>query len=148
MMKHMADSVEHIYLALGSTDLRRQITGLTAMVALQFKMDPYSGTILFLFCNKRQTAIKALRWDGNGFLLATKCLANDMKFQWPKTQGELRDINIRQLQWLFIPTMELFRLIMNKRLTFHFFKIFVGIIYSYSYMVHAVHIIYLTGILS
>ena len=100
MMQHMADCVEHIYLALGSTDFRRQITGLTAMVALQFKMDPYSGNILFLFCNKRHTAIKALRWDGNGFLLATKCLANDMKFQWPKTQGELRDINTRQMQWL------------------------------------------------
>lgn len=89
MMQHMADSVEYIYLALGYTDFRRQINGLTAMVALQFKMDPYSGTTLFLFCNKRHTAIKALRWDGNGFQLATKCLANDMKFQWPKTQGEL-----------------------------------------------------------
>ncbi len=64
------------------------------------KLDPYSGTTLFLFCNKRHTVIKALRWDGNGFLLATKQLANDMKFQWPKTQGELRDINIRQMQWL------------------------------------------------
>ena len=61
MMQHMADCVEHIYLALGYTDFRRQITGLTAMVALQFKMDPYSGNILFLFCNKRHTAIKALR---------------------------------------------------------------------------------------
>jgi len=100
MMQHMANSVDHIYLALGSTDFRRQITGLTAMVSLQFKMNPFSGNSLFLFCNKRHTAIKALRWDGNGFLLATKSLANDMKFQWPKTQGELRDINIRQMQWL------------------------------------------------
>lgn len=100
MIQHMADNVEHIYLALGYTDFRRQITGLTAMVALQFKLDPYSGKTLFIFCNKRHTAIKALRWDGNGFVLATKHLANDMKFQWPKTQGELRDINIRQMQWL------------------------------------------------
>ena len=101
MMQHMADNVEHIYLALGHTDFRKQITGLTAMVALQFKLDPYCGNTLFLFCNKRRTAIKALRWDGNGFILATKSLVNDMKFEWPKTKGELRDINIRQLQWLF-----------------------------------------------
>ena len=87
MMQHMADSVEHIYLALGSTNFRRQITGLTAMVALQFKMDPYSGNILFLFCNKRHTAIKALRWDGNGFLLATKCLANDIEIPMAKNTG-------------------------------------------------------------
>lgn len=53
MIQHMADNVEHIYLALGYTDFRRQITGLTAMVALNFKMDPYSGNTLFLFCNKK-----------------------------------------------------------------------------------------------
>ncbi|MDQ7096990.1 IS66 family insertion sequence element accessory protein TnpB [Desulfosporosinus sp. PR] len=94
----MAENVEHIYLAFGYTDFRRQITGLTAMVALKFKLDPYSGKTLFIFCNKRHTAIKALRWDGNGFVHATKHLANDMKFQWPKTQGELGDINIRQIE--------------------------------------------------
>ncbi len=38
MIQHMADHVEHIYLALGYTDFRRQITGLTAMVALKFKL--------------------------------------------------------------------------------------------------------------
>lgn len=37
MMQHMAENVEHIYLALGYTDFRRQIAGLTAMVALQLK---------------------------------------------------------------------------------------------------------------
>jgi len=70
MIQHMADNVEHIYLALGYTDFRRQITGLAAMVALKFKLDPYSGNTLFLFCNKRHTALKALRWEGNGFLSA------------------------------------------------------------------------------
>lgn len=34
MIQRIADSAEHIYLALGYTDFRRQITGLTAMVAL------------------------------------------------------------------------------------------------------------------
>ena len=38
MIQHMADSVERIYLALGYTDFRRQITGLTAMVALHFSL--------------------------------------------------------------------------------------------------------------
>lgn len=99
MMQHMADGVEHIYLALGHTDFRRQISGLTSQVSLQFKMDPYCNA-LFLFCNKRHSAIKALKWDGNGFLLATKLLVDDMKFQWPKTQGDIRNINLRQLEWL------------------------------------------------
>ncbi|WP_165916458.1 IS66 family insertion sequence element accessory protein TnpB [Marinisporobacter balticus] len=96
----MADGVEHIYVSLGYTDFRRQINGLSSMVALQLKMDPYSGKSLFLFCNKRHTAIKALRWDGNGFVLATKNLVENMKFQWPKTKGELRNINKQELRWL------------------------------------------------
>lgn len=100
MIQHMAEGVENIYLALGYTDFRKQITGLTAMVALQFKLDPYTGTSLFLFCNKRRSAIKLLRWDGNGFVLATKSLADDLKFQWPKTKGELRNISSQELAWL------------------------------------------------
>jgi transposase len=44
--------------------------------------------------------MRALRWDGNGFLLITKWLSDEMKFQWPKTQGEVRDITRRQLEWL------------------------------------------------
>ncbi|WZL72011.1 IS66 family insertion sequence element accessory protein TnpB [Clostridiaceae bacterium 35-E11] len=96
----MADDVEHIYLALGYTDFRRQINGLSSMVALQFKLDPYCGKSLFLFCNKRRTAIKALRWEGNGFVLTTKNLAENLKFQWPKTKGALRDINKQELRWL------------------------------------------------
>ncbi|MFZ5988871.1 MAG: IS66 family insertion sequence element accessory protein TnpB [Bacillota bacterium] len=96
----MAEGIENIYLALGYTDFRKQITGLTAMVALQFKLDPYTGTSLFLFCNKRRSAIKLLRWDGNGFVLATKSLADDLKFQWPKTKGELRNISSQELAWL------------------------------------------------
>jgi transposase len=41
-----------------------------------------------------------LRWDRNGFILLTKVLSDDMKFQWPKNQGEIRDITKRQMQWL------------------------------------------------
>jgi len=100
MMRHIADGATHIYLALGSTDFRKQQNGLTSLVSLKFKLDPYSGTSVFLFCNKRHSSLRALRWDGNGFILVTKFLSNDMKFQWPKTEGELRDITKRQLEWL------------------------------------------------
>jgi len=100
-MKHIADGAAHIYLALGSTDFRKQQNGLTSLVSLKFKLDPYSGTSVFLFCNKRHSSLRALRWDGNGFILVTKFLSNDMKFQWPKTEGEVRDITKRQMEWLF-----------------------------------------------
>jgi transposase len=41
-----------------------------------------------------------LRWDRNGFILLTKVLSDDMKFQWPKNQGEIRNITKRQMEWL------------------------------------------------
>ena len=99
-MKHIADGAEHIYLALGHTDFRKQQNGLAALVSLKFKLDPYSGTSVFLFCNKRHTSLRALRWDRNGFILVTKFLSDDMKFQWPKNEGEVRDITKRQMEWL------------------------------------------------
>jgi transposase len=100
MMRHIADEAEHIYLALGATDFRKQQNGLAALVSLNFKLDPYCGKSVFLFCNKKHSSLRALRWDGNGFILVTKFLSDEMKFQWPKTQGEVRDISKRQLEWL------------------------------------------------
>lgn len=100
MMKHIADGADHIYLALGATDFRKQQNGLVALVALKFRLDPHSGTSVFLFCNKRHNSIRGLRWAGNGFVLVTKYLSDDMKFQWPKSQGEVRNITNRQLEWL------------------------------------------------
>lgn len=100
MMKYIAYGAEHIYLALGATDFRKHQNGLASLVSLKFKLDPHSGTSVFLFCNKRHNTLRALRWDSNGFILVTKSLCEDMKFQWPKTQGEVRDITKRQLDWL------------------------------------------------
>jgi len=100
MIHHIADEAEHIYIALGATDFRKQQNGLATLVSLKFKLDPYSGKSVFLFCNKRHNSLRALRWDRNGFILVTKFLSDDMKFQWPKNQGEIRDITKRQMEWL------------------------------------------------
>ena len=100
MIHHIADEAEHIYIALGATDFRKQQNGLAALVSLKFKLDPYSGKNVFLFCNKRHSSLRALRWDRNGFVLVTKFLSDNMKFQWPKNQGEIRDITKRQMEWL------------------------------------------------
>ena len=36
MMQHIADGADHIYLALGATDFRKQQNGLTSLIALKF----------------------------------------------------------------------------------------------------------------
>lgn len=100
MLSGIAEGVDHIYVACGHTDFRKQAESLSALVNLQFHLDPFSSKCVFLFCNKRKSAIKALRWDGNGFLLSSKKLMDEMRFQWPKTPEEVRDISLRELRWL------------------------------------------------
>ena len=60
---------EHIYIACGHTDLRYGIDGLAGVIRERFELDPYTGRTIFLFCGKRSDRIKALVWEGDGFLL-------------------------------------------------------------------------------
>ena len=70
------------------------------MVQMQFKLDPYKDCCAFIFCNKRRNGIKILRYDSNGFILASKRLLEDMKFQWPRIPDEVKEISFQQVEWL------------------------------------------------
>lgn len=91
--------VEKVYLAAGSTDMRKSIDGLAAIVQQSFKLDPFSNS-LFVFCNKGCNKIKILHWQHNGFWLYYRRLEKG-RFQWPQknTQSPLR-LSYRELQWL------------------------------------------------
>ena len=70
------------------------------MVQMQFRLDPYEKQYVFIFCNKKKDGIKVLRYDKNGFVLATKKLLDGMKFRWPKTPEEVKEISFQQVEWL------------------------------------------------
>lgn len=89
---------EHIYLACGNTDMRKSIDGLSAVVQQNFHLDPFSNS-LFLFCGRKSNRIKALYWEGDGFVLLYKRLENG-RFQWPRTQEDVRLISDQELRWL------------------------------------------------
>ncbi len=89
---------DRIYIACGYTDLRRGIDGLATIVAEQFQLDPFSNT-LFLFCGRRRDRIKALYWEGNGYVLLYKRLESG-GFQWPRTGDEARCLTAQQYRWL------------------------------------------------
>ncbi|MBC5745312.1 IS66 family insertion sequence element accessory protein TnpB [Lachnospiraceae bacterium MD308] len=100
MLNLITQGAEHIYLACGPTDFRKQIEGLAALVSLRYQLDPYSPACVFLFCNRKKNCLKALRFDKDGFLLATKKLLPDMVFQWPKSKEEIQNITPQQVRWL------------------------------------------------
>jgi len=87
-----------VYLALGSTDMRKAINGLSVLVEQAMGLDPFSGD-LYVFCNRRQNIIKILYWDDNGFALWYKRL-EEHRFKWPKRPEQVLRINGKQLSWL------------------------------------------------
>ena len=87
-----------IYLACGYTDMRKSIDGLAAVVEQQFNLNPFQPA-LFLFCGKRCDRLKALLWEGDGFVLFYKRLESG-RFQWPRTQSECRPITWQEFRWL------------------------------------------------
>lgn len=90
--------VAHLYLACGYTDLRLGIDGLAGIVQQRFQLDPFSDS-LFLFCGRRNDRIKALYWEGDGFVLLYKRLESG-RFQWPRTPEEVLALTEQQFRWL------------------------------------------------
>ncbi len=89
---------DKVYIACGVTDLRKGIDGLAGIVKQQFNLDPFSNT-LFLFCGRKRDRLKALYWEGNGFLLLYKRLEQGV-YQWPRNAQEARELTPQQYRWL------------------------------------------------
>ena len=88
-----------VYLACGSTDLRKSIDGLAALVSHSFELDLFTNS-LFVFCNKDRDKLKILFWDHNGFWLYYRRLEKG-RFRWPvRSEAATLTISRRQLQWL------------------------------------------------
>jgi transposase len=87
-----------VYLALGPTDMRKAINGLSVLVEQAMDLNAFSGD-LFVFCNRRRTIIKILYWDENGFCLWQKRLEEHF-FKWPRNTEQVLAISREQLSWL------------------------------------------------
>jgi transposase len=72
-----------IYLALGSTDMRKGANGLYGLVRDQLLCDPLSGH-LFLFVNAQRNRLKVIFWDGTGLWVCSKKLEKG-RYRWPVT---------------------------------------------------------------
>ena len=97
-MLNDATGFDHIYIAVGYTDLRRGIDGLAGIIRESFHLDPYTNSI-FLFCGRRSDRIKCLVWEGDGYLLLYKRLETG-SFQWPRSSDEVLEISDQQFRWL------------------------------------------------
>ncbi|MDD4160218.1 MAG: IS66 family insertion sequence element accessory protein TnpB [Synergistaceae bacterium] len=83
-----------IYLAMGHTDLRKGIDGLGVIIQEHYGKEIKENDI-FIFCGRRNDRIKALLWEGDGFLLLYKRLEKGT-FRWPRNTSDLAEINAKQ----------------------------------------------------
>jgi len=70
-----------VFLAVGPTDMRRSMDGLSALARDRLRLEPLSGH-LFLFRNRRGDRLKILVWDQSGFWVLYKRLEQGT-FAWP-----------------------------------------------------------------
>jgi transposase len=75
-----------IMLAYEPVDFRKGIDTLAALCLNRRNCDPFSGTV-FLFRNRRATALKLLVYDGQGFWLCLKRFSRGRLAWWPKPSG-------------------------------------------------------------
>ena len=96
----LPDEQIRVYLAVGATDMRKQIDGLAALVSDVLEQDPFSNA-LFGFCNQRRDKLKLLFWHRNGFWLWYRRLERE-RFHWPRDQSAAAamEVSARELRWL------------------------------------------------
>ncbi len=76
-----------VLVAIEPADFRCGIDGLARRCRQALSADPMSGAV-FVFRNRKRTAIKALVYDGQGYWLCQKRLSTGRFRWWPSRPGE------------------------------------------------------------
>ena len=76
-----------ILVAVEPADFRKGIDGLVRLCKDALGQDPFAGAV-FVFRNRRGTAIKVLVYDGQGFWLCHKRLSEGRFRWWPSASGQ------------------------------------------------------------
>lgn len=78
-----------ILVATEPADFRKGIDGLARVCREVLCSDPFSGTV-YVFRNRRGTAIKILIYDSQGFWLCHKRLSKGKFRYWPARNGQVK----------------------------------------------------------
>ena len=85
-------STVRVFLATEPQDFRKAIDGLAAIVGAPLLRDPMTGDV-FVFHNRRRTALKVLYWDHGGFVLVYKRLERG-RFRVPHLHASRREVTL------------------------------------------------------
>jgi transposase len=90
-----------ILVAIEPADFRCGIDGLARLCRQRLQHDPFAGTV-FVFRNRRGTALKVLMYDGQGFWLCHKRLSQGRFPWWPTGQDSSARLAAHQLLVLLV----------------------------------------------
>lgn len=88
-----------VLVAVEAVDFRRGIDGLAQLCRAVLGADPFTGAV-FVFRNRRRTAIKLLVYDGQGFWLCHKRLSKGRFRWWPWSSQGATALQAHELQVL------------------------------------------------
>lgn len=89
-----------VVVAVQPADFRRGIDGLARLCKEALEQDPFGGWV-FVFRNRRATAVKILVYDGQGFWLCYKRLSRGRFRWWPTSRTKaVTTLAAHQLQVL------------------------------------------------
>jgi transposase len=96
-----------ILVAVDPIDFRKGTDGIAGVCREVLQCDPFTGWV-FVFHNRRRTAIRILSYDGQGFWLSQKRLSKGRFHWWPSASGQkavLMDVHeLLVLLWNGDPT--------------------------------------------
>lgn len=87
---------QRILIAVNAVDFRKGIDGLIGLCRQQLGENPLSGT-LFVFTNRRRTALKLLIFDGVGYYLILKRFSQGRLRWWPDSSQPCHEMASREL---------------------------------------------------
>lgn len=93
-------NARRLFLCAQPIDMRKGMDGLATLVLAQLQRDPANGDI-FVFIGRKADRLKALCWDGDGYWLATKRLAEG-RFMIPRIErpdGRPSALEISEAEW-------------------------------------------------
>ena len=77
------------YIRPGYTDMRKHTMNL----------EPFRKSV-FIFCGRSRRILKAIVWDGNGWIEIIKRIECNERFFWPRDEEEARKATLQQVMGL------------------------------------------------
>ena len=90
--------ISRVFLYRDAANFCKQSNGLAAIIELELGHNHFDGG-LYVFTNRAHNKIKCLMWEGNGFVLYYKALAEEY-FKWTKPDDDVISLTETQINWL------------------------------------------------